>query len=71
MKVGMGIEAAVLGIVLSRFGYEGAITVQPDSALSAINFMFNIFPAICATVMFIALHFCKVEEANKKLRGEI
>ncbi|MCI9128239.1 MFS transporter [Lachnospiraceae bacterium 29-91] len=70
MKVGMGVGAAILGIVLSGFGYDGALTVQPQSALSAINFMFNIFPAVCAAVMFIALRFCKVEAANKKLRGE-
>lgn len=33
----MGIGAAVLGIVLSGFGYDGALAVQPQSALSAIN----------------------------------
>lgn len=70
MKVGMGIGAAILGIVLTRFGYDGALTVQPDSALSAINFMFNIFPAIVAAIMYIGLKFCKVEEANKKLRNQ-
>ena len=70
MKVGMGISAMALGAVLSAFGYNGAIEVQPDSALSAINFMYNIFPVICAVLMFIALHFCKVEEANKKLKEE-
>ena len=70
MKVGMGISAMALGAVLSAFGYNGAIEVQPDSALSAINFMYNIFPVICAALMFIALHFCKVEEANKKLKEE-
>lgn len=70
MKAGMGIGAAILGIVLSKFGYDGALAVQPDSALNAINFLFNIFPVFCAALMFIGLQFCKVEEANKKLRGE-
>ncbi|HJB82974.1 MAG TPA: MFS transporter [Candidatus Mediterraneibacter intestinavium] len=71
MKVGMGVGSAVLGIMLGWFGYDGSLAVQPDSALSAINFFFNIFPAICAALMFVGLQFCKVEEANKKLRGEI
>lgn len=71
MKFGMGIGTAVLGIVLSQFGYDGTQAVQPDSALTAINFAFNIFPAICASLMFIGLNLCKVEKANKELRGEI
>ena len=70
MKIGMGISAAALGAVLGMFGYDGALAVQPDSALGAINFMYNIFPVICAVLMMIALYFCKVEEANKKLREE-
>ena len=70
MKVGMGISAMALGAVLSGFGYDGAAAVQPDSALSAINFMYNIFPVICAALMFVALHFCKVEEANRKLKNK-
>lgn len=71
MKVGMGIGSAILGIVLGWYGYDGSLAVQPDSALTAINFFFNIFPAVCAALMFVGLQFCKVEEANKKLRGEI
>lgn len=71
MKVGMGVGAAVLGFILSAFGYDGALAVQPDSALTAISFLYNIFPAICAVLMFIALHFCEVEAANKRLRGEV
>lgn len=70
MKIGMGISAAALGAVLGMFGYDGALAVQPDSALGAINFMYNIFPVICAVLMMIALYFCKVEEVNKKLREE-
>lgn len=68
MKIGMGISAMALGTVLSRAGYDGAAAVQPGSALSAINFMFNIFPVICAALMFVAFHFCKVEKANKELK---
>ena len=70
MKVGMGVGAAILGVVLTSAGYDGALAAQPDSAVSAINFMFNIFPAICAAIMFIGCNFLKVEEANKKLRDE-
>ena len=70
MKVGMGVGAAVLGVVLTTAGYDGALAVQPASAVSAINFMFNIFPAICAAIMFIGCNLLKVEEANKKLREE-
>ena len=66
----MGVGAAILGVVLTSAGYDGALAAQPDSAVSAINFMFNIFPAICAAIMFIGCNFLKVEEANKKLRDE-
>lgn len=70
MKVGMGIGAAVLGFILSAFGYDGALAAQPDSTLKAISFLYNVFPAICAALMFLCFHFCKVEEANQKLREE-
>ena len=68
-KIGMGISAIALGVVLDGFGYDGSAAIQPDSALAAINFMYNIFPVICAALMFIAFHFCKVEEENKKMKG--
>lgn len=57
-------------LLLTAAGYDGSLAVQPDSALSAINFMYNIFPAICAAIMFIGCNLLKVEEANKKLRNE-
>ena len=66
-KLGMGIGAAAIGVLLDKFGYNGAFLVQSDSALRAINFLYNIFPAICAAIMFFGLHFCKVEKANQDL----
>lgn len=67
-KVAMGISAAVMGFILGFAKYDGAQTVQPVSAHVAINFMFNLLPAIIGFVLFFTFKTIRVKEENQKLR---
>ena len=67
-KVAMGISAAVMGFILGFAKYDGAQAVQPASAHVAINFMFNLLPAIIGFVLFFTFKSIRVKEENQKLR---
>lgn len=70
-KVAMGISSAAMGLLLGIAKYDGAQAVQPASAHSAINFMFNLFPAIVGFVLFFTFKSMRVKEENQRLRAEI
>lgn len=60
-KLGSGIGAALLGVVLSFFGYDGLAQVQTPEAISAINVIYMIVPAVLAVVWVILMMFYKLD----------
>lgn len=70
-KVAMGISAAVMGFILGLAKYDGAQAVQPASAHMAINFMFNLLPAMIGFVLFFTFKTIRVKEENQRLRAEM
>ncbi len=66
-KIGMALGTAALGLVLELGGYDGSLAVQSEKAISTINLVMNVFPAVACTVIFILFAFIKVEKANKEL----
>lgn len=67
MKVGSGIGTAAAGWMLALGGYDGMAASQPAGAVSMINFMYVIVPAIFLVVQVVILYFMDVEKAVKKL----
>ena len=61
-KLGSGIGAALLGITLAKFGYDGMAEVQPAAAVGAINVIYMIVPAVLAVVWLILFYFYKLDE---------
>ena len=70
-KVAMGISAAVMGFIQGLAKYDGAQAVQPASAHMAINFMFNLLPAMIGFVLFFTFKTICVKEENQRLRAEM
>lgn len=68
VKIGGGIGVAVTGWLLAASGYVGGAEVQPESAVTMIQFMYLWMPAIILAIVAVVLSRLKVESANKKLR---
>ncbi|MEZ5085254.1 MAG: glycoside-pentoside-hexuronide (GPH):cation symporter [Tessaracoccus sp.] len=71
VKIGGGIGVAVTGWLLAASGYVGGAEVQPESAVTMIQFMYLWIPAIILAIVAVVLSRLKVESANKKLRREL
>lgn len=71
VKIGGGIGVAVTGWLLAASGYVGGAEVQPESAVTMIQFMYLWMPAIILAIVAVVLSRLKVESANKKLRREL
>ncbi|MBQ3559330.1 MAG: MFS transporter [Agathobacter sp.] len=69
VKIGGGIGTALSGWMLSLSGFvNGDASVQPDSCISMMYFMYLWLPFILDLLITIILSFMNVEEANEKLR---
>ena len=53
VKVGQALGAFLLGIILSAGGYDGALAVQPDSAVMSIRILNSFLPAALMLLSFI------------------
>lgn len=70
-KVGGAFGSGLLGILLGMSGFDGALEVQPDSALLMIKILVGVVPAILFLLVAIVMHFYKLDkmmpEINKSL----
>ncbi len=71
VKIGGGGGVALSGWLLAWSGYDGSATVQSESALSMLNFMYLWMPAIIAVIVIFMLSQLRVEQANDKIRAEM
>ena len=73
LKAGLGIGGAILGFLLSGFGYiSGAGVQQPDSAITGIMLSSSVIPAICFFIGVIALYYYPItKEMNEKMQAEL
>jgi Na+/melibiose symporter-like transporter len=73
LKAGLGIGGAILGFLLSGFGYISGVGVeQPDSAITGILLSSSVIPAACFFVGVISLCFYPItKEYNEKMQDEL
>ncbi|HIT88793.1 MAG TPA: MFS transporter [Candidatus Merdenecus merdavium] len=68
-KIGSAAGTGLLGIMLEQAGYNGSISVQPDSALLVIRIAMGIVPAVLFSIVAIVFLFYKLDkimpEVNK------
>ena len=53
VKIGQALGAFLLGALLSVGGYDGALAVQPDSAIMSIRVLCSFMPAALMLLSFI------------------
>ena len=73
LKAGLGIGGAILGFLLSGFGYvSGAGTVQSESAIHGILLSSSLIPAAIFFVGVITLFFYPItKKYNEKMQAEL
>lgn len=70
IKVGSGIGGAVVGWALAFSGYNGALKVQPASAIFTMKSIFAIVPVIVYIILLICFSKLDMEKAIAKLKKE-
>ena len=69
VKIGGGIGTALSGWMLSLSGFvNGDASIQPESCINMMYFMYLWLPFILDLLITIILSFMNVEETNRKLR---
>ncbi len=71
VKIGGGIGTAVAGWLLEFSGYAGTNAVQPQSALTMMQFMYLWLPFIFNVLIMLVLSRMNVEESCEKIKKEI
>lgn len=71
VKIGGGLGTAIVGWLLEWSGYNGSLSVQPESCINMLHFMYLWTPFILDLVITIILSRMKVEQANDKLKAKI
>lgn len=70
-KIGTGIGAGMIGILLGFAGYDGTLAVQPTSANNMIIFLGAVMPAICCLIQLVILHFYDLDDKIDDIRIEL
>ena len=70
VKVGGGIGTAAAGWLLAASGYDGGLSMQPDSAIQMLYVMYVWFPLIANALIFLLLTRLDIEKANARLREQ-
>lgn len=73
LKAGLGVGGAVLGFLLSGFGYvSGSQVEQSDTAIQGIILSSSLIPAAFFFIGVIALFFYPIsKEYNEKMQAEL
>lgn len=69
-KFGEALAAKLLTGALAAAGYDAELTVQPDSAIHAINAMMGWVPAIFGVCIIITVLFLNIDQDLEKMHAE-
>lgn len=70
-KIGTAVGAGLIGVLMGLSGYDGALTVQPDSANTMIIMLFSIIPAAFCLLQFILLKMYDLDKMLPQIREEL
>ncbi len=70
-KVGSGLSAVMVGLLMGLSGYEGTLAVQSESAISMIKFLYNGLPALCSVIGIIFMRLYTLEKKLPQIEAEL
>ena len=68
-KVGAGLGAGLLGILIGMAGYDGNLAVQPDSAITMIRLLYSLIPAALYLLVYIVCRFYKLDKMAPEIKA--
>ena len=73
LKAGLGVGAAIAGVILSAFGYVNVVDVEQSAAsLMGIRLASSVVPGICFGIGVLALFYYPISKAlNEKMQAEL
>ena len=69
VKLGGGLGTALTGWMLAFSGFDGKASVQPQSCIDMLSFMYLILPVIIMVVITLIMSRMNVEKTNAELRA--
>jgi Na+/melibiose symporter-like transporter len=70
-KMGGGLGAGLIGLILGVAGYVGTAGSQPDSALFAITGLFSWIPGIICLILLVLISLYDLDKFIPQVRAEI
>ena len=67
-KLGAGLGAGLLGILIGITGYDGTLATQPDSAITMIRLLYSLIPAALYALVFVSFRFYKLDALMPEIR---
>ena len=61
-KIGAGLGSGLLGILIGLAGYDGNLTVQPDSALTMIRMLYSLIPLVMYLAVYLVDRMYKLDK---------
>ncbi|MGE7690312.1 MFS transporter [Lysinibacillus sp. NPDC097214] len=70
-KMGMGLAVSVQLAILSKFGYDATLAVQPDSAINAISLSYIFVPLVCEALALIAISLYRIDHIRDQIQNDL
>lgn len=69
-KLGQGLGAAALGLMLSAFGYDGAAAAQTEGAIMGIRCLYSVIPAAVYALIVVLCAVYKLDKVLAEMRAK-
>lgn len=70
-KIGTAVGVGLIGLLMGLSGYDGALTVQPDSANIMIIMLFSVVPAVFCLIQLILLHLYDLDKIQPQIHADL
>ena len=67
-KVGAGLGAGLLGILIGLAGYDGNLAVQPASAITMVKLLYSLIPGAIYLVVYLVCRFYKLDKMMPEIK---
>ena len=68
-KVGAGLGAGLLGILIGAAGYDGNLAVQPASAITMVRLLYSLIPAALYVFVYLICRFYKLDKRMPEIKA--
>ena len=68
-KVGAGLGSGLLGILIGLAGYDGALEVQPASAITMVRLLYSLIPAAMYVAVYLVTRFYNLDKKMPEIKA--